>query len=251
MELSFQAVAVVSLLFLGVAFLYSSVGHGGASGYLAVLSFFAFAPTFMSTTALILNILVSATALIAFSKAKHLELGLTWPFVVTSVPAAFLGGVAPVSPRTYQLILAVVLLIAGLRFLLEIRSSKDESVLRIPSLLISLPVGALVGFVSGLVGVGGGIFLSPLILMMRWADAKRTAATSAGFILVNSISGVFGRVTAGTFAPGPLLPFLIAAFIGGLLGSHFGAVRYSGKTIRRLLGVVLLVASAKLFLAQI
>ena len=249
MEFSLAAIAIVSLLFLGVAFLYSSVGHGGASGYLAVLSFFAFAPTFMSTTALILNILVSATALVAFSKAKHLEFGLTWPFVVTSIPAAFLGGVVPVSLRVYQLILAIVLLIAGLRFLLEARSSKSESVLRIPPLVISLPVGALVGFVSGLVGVGGGIFLSPLILMLNWADAKRTAATSAAFIFVNSISGVFGRLTAGTFALGSLLPFLIAAFIGGLLGSHFGAVRYSGKTIRRLLGVVLLVAAAKLFVA--
>jgi hypothetical protein len=187
MEFSLLAIAVVSLIFLGVAFLYSSVGHGGASGYLAVLSFFAVAPTFMSTTALILNILVSAVALIAFSKAKHLESSLTWPFVVTSVPAVFLGGVAPVSPRIYQLIVAFVLFIAGLRFLLETRSRKGESVLRPPSLLISLPVGALVGFVSGLVGVGGGIFLSPLILMMRWADAKRTAATSAAFILVDSI----------------------------------------------------------------
>jgi uncharacterized membrane protein YfcA len=251
MEFSVAAIAVVSFLFVGVAFLYSSVGHGGASGYLAVLSFFSFAPAFMSTTALILNILVSVTALFAFWKAKHLEFGLTWPFVVTSVPAAFLGGVLPVPPSVYQLILAVVLLIAGLRFLLEARSSKSESVLRLPSLLISFPVGALVGFVSGLVGVGGGIFLSPLILMMHWADAKRTAATSAAFILVNSISGIFGRATAGTFSLGPLLPFLIAAFIGGLLGSHFGAVRYSGRTIRRLLGAVLLVASAKLFLAQI
>jgi uncharacterized membrane protein YfcA len=249
MEFSLAATAIVSLLFLGVAFLYSSVGHGGASGYLAVLSFFAFAPAFMSTTALVLNILVSATALIAFWKAKHLELGLTWPFIVTSIPAAFLGGLVPVSPRVYQLILAVVLLFAGLRFLLESRSSKGEPALRVPPLLISVPVGALVGFVSGLVGVGGGIFLSPLILIMNWADAKRTATTSAAFIFVNSISGVFGRVTAGTFALGPLLPFLVAAFVGGLLGSHFGAVQYSGWTIRRLLGIVLSVAATKLFLA--
>jgi uncharacterized membrane protein YfcA len=250
MEFSFPAIAAISLLFLGVAFLYSSVGHGGASGYLAVLSFFAVAPSFMSTTALILNVFVAATALIAFSKAKHLESRLTWPFVVTSVPAAFLGGLVSVSPHIYQLILAVVLFIAGLRFLLEALSSKGESGLRPPSLLISLPVGALVGFVSGVVGVGGGIFLSPLILMMRWADAKRTAATSAAFILVNSISGISGRVTGGTFAVGPLLPFLIAAFIGGLLGSHLGAVRYSGRTIRQLLGVVLMIASVKLLLSQ-
>jgi len=248
MEFSLLETAIVSLLFLGVAFLYSSVGHGGASGYLAVLSFFTFAPSFMSATALILNILVSAVALVAFSKAKHLESSLTWPFIVTSVPAAFLGGLVHVSPRIYQLILAVVLLITGLRFLLESLSFKDGLALSIPPLLISLPVGAFVGFVSGLVGVGGGIFLSPLILVMNWADPKRTAATSAAFILVNSISGVFGRISAGTFALGSLVPFLIAAFIGGLLGSHFGAVRYSGKTIRRVLGVVLLVAAAKLFL---
>lgn len=248
MDFSFPVIAVISLLFLGVAFLYSSVGHGGASGYLAVLSFFTVVPTSMSTTALILNILVSAIALIAFSKAKHLESSLTWPFVVTSVPAAFLGGVVTISPHVYQLVLAVVLFIAGLRFLFEARSSKDKSQLKSHSLMISLPVGAAIGFISGLVGVGGGIFLSPLILVMHWADAKRTAATSAAFILVNSIAGLFGRVTEGSFAVGSLLPFLIAAFIGGLVGSHFGAVRYSGKRIRQLLGVVLVIASAKLLL---
>ena len=251
MEFSFPAIAVISLLFFGVAFLYSSVGHGGASGYLAVLSLFTLSPAVMSTTALILNVLVSATALITFFKAKHFATKLTWPFIVTSVPAAFLGGMMYVSVHVYQVLLAIVLFVAGLRFLLEMRSSKQEPGVQLPSLLVSLPVGAFIGFVSGLVGVGGGVFLSPLILMMRWANAKRTAATSAALILVNSVAGLSGRVTGGSFEVGALLPLLVAAFVGGLLGSHLGAVRYSSRTIRQLLGVVLLIASAKLFFAAL
>ena len=249
MEFPFPIFAVISVLFFAVAFLYSSVGHGGASGYLAVLSFFTLAPTLMSTTALILNILVSGIALGTFLRAKHLEIKLTWPFIVSSIPAAFLGGTLQVSAYDYQFLLAAVLLVAGLRFLFESRPLGEESELKSPSLLVSLPVGASIGLVSGVVGVGGGIFLSPLILMMRWSDAKRTAATSAAFILSNSLAGLSGRVTEGSFAVGSLLPLLIVAFVGGLLGSHFGAVRYSQGTIRKLLGGVLLIASIKLFLA--
>ena len=248
MEFSLPAIVVISFLFLGVAFLYSSVGHGGASGYLAVLSFFTVAPALMSTTALILNLLVAGTALIAFARAKHLMSRLTWPFVLTSVPAAFLGGLLLVSAHVYLISLSAVLLIAALRFLFDIRAPGEITSVMVPSLLISLPVGAGIGFISGLVGVGGGIFLSPLFLIMGWADAKPTAATSAVFIFVNSLAGLTGRVARGGLEVGLLLPLLISAFLGGLLGSRFGALRYSNRTIRRILGLVLLIASAKLFL---
>lgn len=251
MDFSFPVIAVISLLFFGVAFLYSSVGHGGASGYLAVLSFFTVPAALMSTTALILNVLVAGTALIAYTRAKHLVIQLTWPFVIASVPTAFLGGLVRVSTSVYLIILAAVLFLASLRFLFEVRSRSEEVTVKSPSLFISLPIGAAIGFLSGVVGVGGGIFLSPLILMMGWADPKRTAATSAAFILVNSLAGLSGRFTGGNFEVEAVLALLVAAFIGGLVGSHFGAMRYSNQTIKRALGVVLLIASIKLIIGTV
>ncbi len=249
MEFSFPTLAAVSVLFFFVAILYSSVGHGGASGYLAVLSFFSIAPALMSTTALLLNVLVSTTAFVAFFRAGHFSMKLVWPFLVTSVPAAFFGGALKLPPKGYFLLLASVLLFAAYRLIIDIPSKHDESLARPPKLGVALPVGAGIGALSGIVGVGGGIFLSPLILLMDWAGAKRTAAVSALFILVNSIAGLSGRLYTGTFAVSELLPFLAAAFLGGLVGSRLGSRRFSSLTLRRLLGLVLIVASAKLIVA--
>ncbi len=250
MDFSLPIISLISILFFGVAILYSSVGHGGASGYLAVLSFFAVVPAAMSTTALILNLLVAGIALLSYSRARHLDLRLTWPFLIASVPAAFLGGLVHVAAHVYFIILAVVLLLASLRFLFEVGTRPEEQSFKSPSLVIAFLVGAVIGFVSGVVGVGGGIFLSPLILLAGWGDAKRTAATSAAFIFVNSIAGLGGRVSGGTFEVGTLIPFVAAAFAGGWLGSHLGAVRYSNQTIKRVLGLVLLIASVKLFISS-
>ncbi|MCH7760771.1 sulfite exporter TauE/SafE family protein [candidate division TA06 bacterium] len=238
----------MSLLFFFVAFLYSSVGHGGASGYLAVFSFFAFVPAQMSTTALILNLLVAGIGFIAFYRAKHFFSSLTIPFLLTSVPGAFLGGLLPVSPHLYALLLAGILLFAAFRFLIRSRVSPPESHLQPPPLGIALPVGGTIGILSGIVGVGGGIFLSPIILLMNWADPKKTAAASACFIWVNSLAGLLGRWARGGIEVGIFAPLIATAFLGGLLGSYWGANRFSGWTIRRILGIVLLVASFKLIL---
>lgn len=249
MELSITLLFAASLLFLGVAFLYSSVGHGGASGYLAILSLFAFAPSRMSTTALLLNLLVAGAAFIAFYRAGHFFPSLTFPFLLASVPAAFLGGLITISPRHYALLLSGVLLFTAIRFLLSKSSptSTPES-LRSPRLSIALPLGGGIGILSGIVGVGGGIFLSPLILLMKWADPKKTAAASACFIWINSLAGLFGRWLRGGIEVGIFAPFVVAAFLGGLVGSYWGANRFSGFTLRRILGIVLLVASIKLLL---
>ncbi len=246
MDFSLTAFLGVSALFFFVAMLYSSVGHGGASGYLAVLSFFAIAPALMSSTALLINVLVSTTAFVAFYRAGHFSSGLAWPFLLTSVPAAFLGGTVQLPAKAYFLILAGVLLFAAFRLIIKSPAGGGETLVKTPTISVALPVGAGIGALSGIVGVGGGIFLSPLILLMNWAGAKRTAAVSALFILVNSIAGLTGRLYSGTFAVKELAPFLAAAFLGGMIGSGLGARRFSSLAIRRLLGVVLVVASVKL-----
>lgn len=244
--LPFAALAV--LVFL-VAGLYSSVGHGGASGYLAALSFFAFSPMEASTTALMLNLLVAGTGAINFWRAGHLSLSLTLPFLVTSVPAAYLGGLLHVPTRTYEVLLAIVLLFAAVRlFLPESRRSAAATTPK-RRLVAALLLGAGIGLVSGLVGVGGGIFLSPLLLLMGWANPKQAAATSALFILANSASGLLGRVSSGQLAIGLLAPLVPIAFPAGLLGSYLGARHVPSPWLRRLLGVVLLVASTRLVLS--
>jgi len=249
MELSTPAVIGISGLIFAVAVLYSSVGHGGASGYLAVLSFFALAPKSMSTTGLILNLFVAGTAFIAFYRAGHFSAPLTWPFLVTSIPAAFIGGMIHVPMQVYAVLLAGALVFAAFRLIAEFRSTPENNRAQLPKLAAALPAGAGIGLLSGLVGVGGGIFLSPLILLMNWADAKRTSATSACFILVNSLAGLAGRFMSSRLEIGVLAPFVVAAFLGGLAGSHLGANRFSGRTLRRLLGVVLLIAAYKLVAA--
>ncbi|HAM42023.1 MAG TPA: hypothetical protein DDX89_00385 [Candidatus Omnitrophica bacterium] len=231
--------------FLVIALLYASVGHGGASGYLALLLLgpAALAPDQMATTALTLNLLVAAMGWLAFARAGHFVGRLAWPFLAASIPAAFLGGATPVSVPAYEALLAGALFIAALRLFI---TGRHQDPLRPPRLGVAVPVGAGIGWLSGVVGVGGGVFLSPLLLLRRWANAKQTAAVSACFILVNSASGLAGRFARGAVDYGVLWPLLVAACVGGLVGSRLGANHFSGALLKRLLAVVLLVAALKL-----
>jgi uncharacterized protein len=247
---SVLALVTLSVLFFLVALLYSSVGHGGASGYLAVLSFAAVAPSLMSSTALVLNVMVSSLAFVAFYRARHFSFRLVWPFILTSIPAALISSFLRVDSRHYFFLLAGVLLFAAFRLVSSFKAGSTDTLVRPPALKIALPFGLGIGALSGLLGVGGGIFLSPLILFMKWSGPKTAAAVSALFILVNSIAGLVGRVAGGAFAIGPLFPFLLAAFLGGLFGSALGARRFSGTTLRRLLAVVLVVAAIKLIVSN-
>lgn len=249
MELSFIQITPLLVLIFFVALIYASVGHGGASGYLALLSFFPVPHEEMAMSALRLNLLVAGMAFWTYRKAGHFSWRLTWPFLVTSVPAAFLGGFLKISSGIYSLLLAGVLLYAALRLAVNFETEKIPGILKVPSLKVALPVGAGVGTLSGIVGVGGGIFLSPLILLSKWAPPKETAAASAIFIFINSLAGIFGRHFRQNFELylSPLLGLMmIAAFLGGLFGSRLGANHFSGKWVRRILALVLAIASFKL-----
>ncbi len=238
-------VLLLALVFL-VALAYSSVGHGGASGYLAVLSFFGLAPAAMAPSALLLNLLVAGLSFTSYLRARHFVFRLLWPFLLTSVPFAFLGGLVGVSPQVYMLLLAAVLLFAAFRLLVVVPAQQEEYFVKPPSLAVALPVGAAIGFLSGIVGVGGGIFLSPLLILLHWADAKRTAAVSAAFIWINSLAGLYGQLSRKHVDWSGLLWLVAAAFAGGLVGSWLGSRRFRGLWLCRILGVVLLLATVKL-----
>ena len=242
-----STLTLVILIFL-VALVYASVGHGGASGYLAIMSLLAYAPMQMASSALLLNVLVAGTACLMFWRAGHGSLQLLWPFIVGSVPGALLGGWFPVSSRTYGWLLAAALLVAALRLCL-LTVQRVES-LSSPRRSLAVLMGAGIGLISGIVGVGGGIFLSPLMMLLRWADAKQTAAASAGFIVINSAAGLTGRLMTGRLAIGPMAPLVVAAFAGGVAGSRLGANHFSSVWLRRLLAMVLVVAAGQLVLGH-
>ena len=226
-----------------IAFLYASVGFGGATGYLAVMTFFGVAPQEMANTALVLNILVAGISFISFYRAGHFRRDLLIPFLITSVPAAFIGGSIQIHDDTYKVILYLVLTFVAIRLLFFSRWQEDDYPLRPVSIFWSLIIGLGIGILSGIVGVGGGIFLSPIIVFTRWGTAKQTAVISAAFIVLNSISGLAGRISVGSFSLDgfslSLIPFGVA---GALAGSYFGAQRLSGVNIRRALGVVMTLA---------
>ena len=240
-----QTVALGSLVFL-IAALYSSVGHGGASGYLAGLALFGVPPAQMATTALILNVLVAGIASISYIRAGHFSSRLFWPLAIVSIPLAFAGGLLKVSDPLYYLLLAIALLFAAIRLSLSLASVKTIEEVRQMPLAVSLPVGGGIGLLSGIVGVGGGIFLSPIMLLLKWATAKQTAATAAVFIVVNSLAGLGGRALRHDLSLLPAIPLLAAAFAGGLLGSSWGAERLSSLSLRRVLALVLAFAATKL-----
>ena len=239
------------ILIMGIAFLYSSVGFGGASGYLAAMSLFAIAPQIMASTALTLNVLVASIAFIAFYRAGHLNWRLLWPFLLTSIPAAFIGGYLQIDEQIYLVLLNVALTYVAIRMLFNEYFTRPIADIESDSFSLPLALGAGlgIGLLSGMIGVGGGIFLAPLIVVTGWGTAKQAAAIAAAFILLNSLSGIAGRWMADQYAMDGLgLIVLPAGFIGGMAGSHLGARYLSGAAMRRLLGVILLVAVTRLWI---
>jgi len=234
------AVAAIAL----IAFLYSSVGHAGASGYIAVLTILGAAPAEVRPTALLLNILVAVVGTIQFVRAGHFSWRLFWPFAALAVPAAFLGGSLRVPADLLRILLGVILLASAAR--LVIRKGAEVENVQPPATGVALASGAAIGFLSGMTGTGGGIFLTPLMLFCRWAKTKSVAAVSVVFILVNSIAGIAGYVSTGQPLPSGIGAFAIAALAGGAIGSTLGAGRLPVRAIQLFLALVLVIAGSKL-----
>ncbi len=233
-------------LLLIIAFLYASVGHGGASGYLALMTFFSFSPDTMKPAALIINIAVSLIAFIQYYRNGHFRWSLFLPFAVASIPAAFIGGLITVNAGFYKKTLAVLLLFSVIK-LLGVKIKINNFELK-QNILISILIGAFIGLLSGMIGIGGGIILSPLILLLHWADMKQTAAVSALFIFVNSLAGLAGLFIKGFDYKPEIGMMLIIAFVGGLVGSYFGAKKFESNLLSKILALVLVIACVKLII---
>ncbi|MFL6584093.1 MAG: sulfite exporter TauE/SafE family protein [Chthoniobacterales bacterium] len=226
-----------------VAFLYSSVGHAGASGYIAVMSLFGMAPDVIKPTALLLNIVVATIGAFQFWRAGHFSWRLFWPFALLSIPFAFLGGWLALPAHFFKLLVGIVLLFSAARFFIR---AGDDAVRTTPSRPVALVSGAGLGFLAGLTGTGGGIFLTPLLLLMKWARTKTASAVSAVFILVNSIAGLAGNIGSAKRFPFFALALVGAVIVAGSAGSYLGSQRFPHTAIKRLLAVVLTLAGVKL-----
>ena len=242
--------AHLSLLFVAVgvvAFLYSSVGHAGASGYIAVMTLFGLAAATIRPTALILNILVATIGSIQFARAGYFRWRLFWPFALLSIPAAYLGGYLQLPVATLRILIGLVLLFSAARLFFR---KSDPPEVRPPPAPAAIGLGGIVGLLSGLTGTGGGIFLTPALLFFRWARIREAAAVSAPFILVNSIAGLAGYFIAQRSVSSLGLILAGAAVVGGTAGSHFGSRRFPVRTISLVLAIVLVIAGTKLIFTR-
>jgi len=254
MDQGFALFAIcLGLIFISI--LYSSVGHGGASGYLALLSLTAYGEmqsAWLKQHVWVLNLVVAGIAFFHYSKAGHYSSSKTLPFLIASIPFAFLGGYLRVDGAIYDTLLSITLLYAAIRLL---RVDKNINYLEVkdPEKTQTLAFGGVIGLFSGIIGVGGGIFLSPLLLLKRWATPKTAAATAALFIWANSAAGLLGAATSNQLVLeiSTLIPFVFAVLIGGFLGSRYGSLHAHQSTIRNLLVTVLLLASIKRILELI
>jgi uncharacterized protein len=231
------------LLFV-VAFLYASVGHGGASGYLALMAIFSVAPEEMKPTALLLNLFVSLTAFVQYYRGGHFLWKIFWPLALFSVPFAFIGGLITIDAGMYKKMLGLLLLIPVARFVF-FRNTRVEEIQPVKPWLSGI-MGAGIGWLSGLIGIGGGIILSPILLLLKWTDQKQTAAISALFIFVNSFAGLMGQVSKGIKFTPDMVGWVAIAFAGGLAGAYFGALKFNQNILKYSLAAVLVVASYKL-----
>lgn len=236
---------VLAALILLAALLYSSVGHGGASGYLAAMALLGVSPDVMRPVALMLNVLVAGIAVVKFFRASAFSWDLFWPLALTSIPCAYVGGTMTLPGHLYKPLVGMVLLISAWHILHTAKRAVQVSTAHPPKPTL-LALGAVIGLLSGLTGVGGGIFISPLLLYFRWAQVRVISGVAAAFILVNSIAGLSGVALAHHTLPPAMLYWALAACVGGWIGAEYGSKRISNATIRMLLGLVLIIAGLKM-----
>lgn len=231
-----------------IAFLYSSVGHGGASGYLALMALLNFSPLVMKPTALLLNIFVSIVSFYFYFKEGYFNKRLFWSVAISSIPMSFIGGTIEIEAGIYKKILGVFLIIAIARIVIPIK--KESPQIRDINLIQTIFIGAIIGFFSGLIGIGGGIILTPIILLLGWGNMKEAAGVSALFIFVNSIAGIIGQFSIGVEFGEETILMVFLAFFGGLIGAFFGSKHLENSTLKTILAVVLAIACLKLFFAN-
>lgn len=239
---------LLALLFFATAVLYASVGHAGASGYLAIMSLFGIAPEEMRPTALVLNILVATIGTYKFYRAGNFSWQIFLPFALGSVPFAYIGGGLTLPVQIYKPLVGLVLLYSAIRLFQTTRGNNYSAEIKPVPAWLGVSVGILIGLLSGLTGVGGGIFLSPLMVLMSWADARHSAGVSAAFILVNSIAGLLGHAPNVDALPASLPLLAVSVIVGGYLGAEYGSKRFTNATIKRLLAVVLIIGGLKMII---
>lgn len=237
--------ALLALCMFLAAALYSSVGHAGASAYLALMSLFGLSATVMRPTALVLNMLVSSLAVVRFARAGLVRLRTVWPFLAGALPMAFLGGSIQLDARLYRPLLGLVLLVAAIRLLWP-RDLPSSTTWTDPPVWLGVPAGAAIGLLSGLTGTGGGLFLSPLILFLAWSGTRAASGAAAVFILCVSAAGLSGNIASVQALPPALPLYAGAVLLGAVVGTHLGIDRFAPQAILRALGVVLVIAAAKL-----
>ena len=228
-----------------ISFLYASIGHGGASGYLALMALFSFAPETMKPTALLLNLFVAGISFYYYYKAGHFNKKLFLTFALTSIPLAFIGGSIEVDTSIYKKILAVLLVFAILK-MLNVFGKTNSKIIPV-KLWKGLIAGGIIGFFSGLIGIGGGIILTPLILLLHWGNMKEAAAVSALFIWVNSVAALAGQFSSGVELEKSAFLMVVIALIGGVLGGYLGSKKINNQWLRYVLSFVLIIAAIKLF----
>jgi len=243
MDLSTVILLTTAILLL--AALYASVGHGGGSGYLAAMALLGFAPDVMKPTALSLNVLVAGIGTVKFCRAGCFRWSLFWPFAAASIPAASIGGGISLPGSAYRILVGLILLYSAGRLFYSAKNTghaRPEA----PPLGVALVAGTGIGLLSGLIGVGGGIFLSPLLLIMNWSETKAASGVAAAFVLANSISALMGHVTSVALLPSSIPLWLMAAGIGGWMGAEYGSRRFRAATVRQLLAAVIMIAGLKM-----
>lgn len=236
---------VLAALFFAAALLYSSVGHAGASAYLAAMALVGVAPATMRPTALVLNLFVASIVIVRFARAGHLPWRSLVPLAVGSVPMAFIGGSISLPGEVYRPLVALVLFAGAVRLATATTPVDDEERPGVP-ILPGVAAGATIGLLAGLTGTGGGIFLTPLLVLAAWTGTRDAAGLSGAFILVNSIAGLAGLLSGGVSLPSAMPLWIASVAAGGLIGSWLGAARFSILSLRRALALVLVLAAVKL-----